>query len=454
MQRQLVYYPNNILRQRADEVREFNAAELQDLASAMRQVMVANNGMGLAAPQVGVAKRVIIVEYIPAEGTDDKAIPFTILVNPQVIDASKEADEMNEGCLSIPYVEVPVIRSTRVTVKAQDIHGNESILKAKGLFARILQHEIDHLDGKLILDYEQEIKTEAKPRTIVWGSTEFTTRIMNTIRPHVNVTHIVTEPPKPSGRKRELTPTVARKYADTLGIPSVEPTDLNDPKLYNYLMSQKPDLMVVAAYGRLIPENLYTLPKHGTLNVHPSLLPEYRGATPIQSSILNGDKETGVTIMQLASQFDTGAIIAQVKYELEGNETYGDLESILAELGGEVINAILPDYLAGKIIPQVQNDTEASRSSKITREDLWLNPSDSPELNERKVRAYQPKPGAFVIIDGIEVKVLQAHLENGELIFDTVQPAGKKPMPWEDFRRGYRGDLRFEPYESIINKQA
>ncbi len=454
MERKLVYYPNDMLRQKAQEVRQFNRAEIESLAADMRQIMIENYGMGLAAPQVSDPHRIIVVEYMPAADSDEKPIPFTILINPKITEKSQDQDELNEGCLSIPYVEIPIERATSITVEAQDPDGKSLKFKAKGLFARIIQHEIDHLDGKLILDYDtkQASYTADKPKTIVWGSTKFTTTLLNTIRSNFNVTHIVTEPAKPSGRKQELTPTVAKHYADTLGIPTIEPHDLHDPKLYTYLLSLKPDLMIVAAYGRLIPESLYTLPKHGTLNVHPSLLPKYRGATPIQSALLAGDDYTGVTIMQLAPQFDTGAIIAQSRYDLHGSETFEDLEFDLADLGGQMLKEIMPEYLAGKLDALPQNEQEATKTTKITRDMAWLNLSDSPEINERKVRAFYPEPGAFVILEDKPLKILAAHVEDNTLVFDTIQPAGKKSMSWQDFQRGYRKALYFQPYQGTISK--
>ncbi len=450
MNRKLVYYPEPILRQKAHPVRDFTD-DLPVLAQEMRRIMKENAGMGLAAPQIGDSRRIIVVEYVPHD-PKETAIPFTVLINPEITPTTKKTDVMQEGCLSIPYVEVEIERPTEVLLTAQDLQGNPIQMKAKGLFARILQHEVDHLNGTLILDYETEAHPADKPKTIVWGSTEFTTAIMNTIRHDVNITHILTEPAKPKGRNQVLTPTVAKQYADTLGIPTIEPDDLTDPRLYTYLLSLKPDLMIVAAYGRLIPEKLFTLPQFGTLNVHPSLLPKYRGATPIQAAILNGDSETGVTIMQLAAKFDTGDIVAKVPYKLDGTETYKDLEFELATLGAEMLAAILPKYLRNEIMSMEQDDEEATGTKKITREACWLNLEEPAKINERKVRAYSPDPGAFVILDGEPLKVLQAHIEQGQLVFDQVQKAGKKPMSWKEFLNGYRKPLHFEPYEGILSR--
>ncbi len=445
MKRQLVYYPEDILRAKAEVVTDFGP-DLVTLAADMREIMHTYRGMGLAALQVNDRRRVIIVEYTPDKNSRDKPIPFTIFINPKITAKSQETNTMNEGCLSIPYVEVSVKRPREVTVEAQNVTGESFNVKATGMLARILQHEIDHLDGKLILDYDKPAYPVAttKPRTIVWGSTEFTTTALNILRSSIDLVQIVTETAKPSGRNRELTPTIAKQYAETLGVPSAEPEDLRDPRVYNYLLSLKPDLMIVAAYGRLIPQALYTIPRFGTLNIHPSLLPKYRGSTPIQAAILAGDKQTGVTIMKLAPEFDTGEIVAYGEYKLEGTETYGELEYELAQLGGEMLKEILPDYLAGKLATTFQDEAKASTTKKITAPDRWLNLDDPAELNERKVRAYTPEPSAFVLLEGQPLKILEAHVETGKLIFNIVQPAGKNPMPWADFLRGWRKPLAFD----------
>jgi methionyl-tRNA formyltransferase len=193
-----------------------------------------------------------------------------------------------------------------------------------------------------------------------------------------------------------------------------------------------------------LPAEILSIPKYGCLNIHPSLLPKYRGASPIQYAILQGDKKTGATLMVMDPSFDTGAILAQSEFELDGTETFGDLANILAELGGEMIKTVLPLYLDQSIKPIPQDDTLASQAPKITKENRWLNPKDSPEVNERKVRAFAPSPGAFIILDGQQIKVLESHIENNNLVFDRIVPAGKQPMTWEEFKRGYRKTIHFD----------
>ncbi len=453
MQRKLVLYPEKILRQKAHEVRDFDD-DLKTLANDMRQIMKTNAGMGLAANQVGDLRRVIIVELPEDKELKEPGIPFTVLVNPKITNFNDHVDVVAEGCLSVPAVEIEIERPTQVTVKAQNLNGEPITIRAKGIFARILQHEIDHLNGVLIIDYAPKPKENDALKTMIWGSTKFTTTIINALLPNpkLEITHLVTEAPKPSGRGKEVTPTIVKQYADILGISCLEPEDIKTERFLSYLHSVQPDLIIVAAYGKLLPPEVLKAPKHGCLNVHPSLLPKYRGATPIQAAILNGDKQTGVTIMSMSPQFDTGDVVAQSAVDLDGNETYGDLELYLAELGGEMLNQILEDYAANNLEAMPQDDSKATSTKKITTEDRWLNLDDPAEINERKVRAYNPTPTAFVMLDGQPLKVLSAHVESNELVFDVVHPAGKKPMSWEDFKRGYRKPLQFEPYTGIIGK--
>ncbi len=451
MTHDLLYYPNPILRQKAHEVRDFSA-DLVPLTNRMREIMRNHNGMGLAANQSGDLRRIIIVELPTDKNDNEPGIPFTVLVNPKITKTSQVTNTMQEGCLSVPAVEVEIERPKQVTVTAQSVTGDHIKIRAKGLFARILQHEIDHLNGVLIVDYAKKPKETDALKTIVWGSTAFTTNVLNTIASNseINITHVVTEPPKPSGRGRELKPTIVHTYAQTLSTPCLEPENLTDERFLSYLQAQKPDLFLVAAYGQLLPPEILAVPRLGCLNIHPSLLPKYRGATPIQAAILAGNDTTGVTIMEMSPQFDTGAILAQSELELEGTETYGDLEPLLAEIGGEMINEIIDPFRKGKIKGLPQDNTKASYAKKIKTEDRWLNLDDPAEVNERKVRAYTPSPNAFVVIDKQPLKILSAHTDYGKLIFDLVQPAGKNPMSWQDFLRGYRKPLQFEPYNAIL----
>ena len=202
------------------------------------------------------------------------------------------------------------------------------------------------------------------------------------------------------------------------------------------------ELFIVASYGKILTKEILALPKYGTLNIHPSLLPKYRGATPLQSAILNGDTETGVTIMLIDEQMDHGPILTTANYQISAKTSFVLLRNELARLGAQTLIKILPDYLAGKIKPAEQDHTKATYTKKVTKEMGLLNLSDSPEINDRKIRALNPNPGTYFIDEnGKRIKVLKAHLEPLEsgaskLVIDCVIPEGRKEMTWESYLRG------------------
>jgi methionyl-tRNA formyltransferase len=207
---------------------------------------------------------------------------------------------------------------------------------------------------------------------------------------------------------------------------------------------EQPDLGIVASFGSLIPEKIINWPKMGLLNLHPSLLPKYRGPTPIPTAILNGEKETGLTIIKIDKEIDHGPIIHQFKEIINDNETSDDLLKRLFKAGAEALVTILPDYLEGKIKPQEQDHQKATFTEKLTRESGridWLKPID---YQQRFIQAMLPWPGAWREIKLKEkdketkrFKILKAHLEKQKLVLDLVQLEGKKPVTWKQFLEGY-----------------
>lgn len=206
------------------------------------------------------------------------------------------------------------------------------------------------------------------------------------------------------------------------------------------------DLGFVAAYGKIIPKSLLEIPKFGFLNLHPSLLPKYRGPTPGQAAIFNGDKVSGITLMKLDAGMDTGAIIKNVTIKIENGETGESFYKKAFEEGSALLKEVLPDYLAGKIKPKPQDNSQATYTKLLTREDGKIDWKRSPEEIEQMIRAYSPWPGTWTTLSEItkkqkttnkQVKVLKAHLGSGSLVIDQVQIEGKKPIGWEEFKRGY-----------------
>jgi len=198
------------------------------------------------------------------------------------------------------------------------------------------------------------------------------------------------------------------------------------------IAQKKADVFVVAGYGKILPQSLIDLPKHKTINIHTSLLPLYRGPTPIEGPILKGDTETGVTIMLIDREVDHGPIIKQEKYTLEGNETTPELTKILFTRGGELLADIFPDWLAGKITPREQNHTKATYTKKLKKEDGLIDLSDDPILNYNKFRAYVGWPRTFFFRDGKRIIVTRATLEDGQFIIKKIIPEGKKETDYKD----------------------
>ncbi len=275
----------------------------------------------------------------------------------------------------------------------------------------------------------------------------------------VEVESVVTAPPRPAGRKRLLTPTPVAERAAARDLPVRTPSTLRDEQVVAELAAARPELIVLADYGRLVPGPVLDLPRHGALNIHPSLLPRHRGAAPVAGAILAGDVVTGVTLMRMDEGLDTGPILAQREVSLEGDEVAPELEARLAELGAEMLIQHLPAWLEGTLTARPQPDEGATLTRQLRREDGRLDPSRPAAELERQVRAYQPWPGAFLEADGVRLKVWRTSVVEGmampgELVrvgdtlalgtregllrLDEVQPAGKRRMSGAEYRRGRR----------------
>ncbi len=276
---------------------------------------------------------------------------------------------------------------------------------------------------------------------------------------------VVTETDKPVGRKKVLTPPPVKLLADKYNINVIQPAEIRNSK--SEIRNLKPDLIVVAAYGKILPEEILEIPKYGCLNVHPSLLPRWRGPSPIQSAILNGDTDSGVTIMKIAEKVDAGPVLIQRKLKLEGNETYDVLHDKLGEMGGDLLIEIIPEWITGKIDPQLQDESGATYTRILKKEDGKIDWGKSAEEIERQIRAFNLWPGSFTFWEKsgklIRIKILKARVLNradsktypigktlvagqnelciqtgkGFLIIERLQLEGKKEIDSEDLLRGY-----------------
>ena len=203
----------------------------------------------------------------------------------------------------------------------------------------------------------------------------------------------------------------------------------------------RPDLGVVASFGALIPQGVINWPKKGLLNLHPSLLPKYRGPTPVPTAILNGEKETGLTIIKVDEQIDHGPIVAQFKETIKEEDTSESLLNRLFAIGSDVLVTILPSFLEDRIEIKKQDHIKATFTQKLTRDDGKIDWSKPIDYQERFVRAMFPWPGAWGEVKANNqvkrLKILKAHLKNKKLILDLVQLEGKKPVTWKQFLEGY-----------------
>jgi methionyl-tRNA formyltransferase len=251
--------------------------------------------------------------------------------------------------------------------------------------------------------------TELPNRTLVFmGTPQFAVPSLRALAggPY-NIT-VVTQPDKPAGRGGRLTPPPVKVLAQELGLPVLQPPTLKDPEFRARLAEMQPDVTVLVAYGEYVAPVLLDLPKHGSLNLHPSLLPRWRGSTPIQSAILAGDEVTGVSIIRMDRGLDTGPILAQRSTPVAPGETYPELSERLAKMGAELLAETLPRWLNGEIEPTPQPEEGATLTRTLSKEDGLLDWSAPAEELARRVRAFQPWPGTHTYWQGRLLKIIRA----------------------------------------------
>jgi len=247
---------------------------------------------------------------------------------------------------------------------------------------------------------------------------------------------VVTQPDRPSGRGQKLQPTPVKSAALELGLRVYEPTKLK--AFAREMEGEAFDLFALASYGRILPPELLAVPKLGALNVHPSLLPRYRGATPIQTALLEGAKKTGVTIMLMDAGMDTGDVVLQEVAEIEPDDTYGTLHDRLAFYGGELLDVALEMAERGAL-PRTPQSGEPSLTRPIAKDDLTVELSWPPERFVNAVRAYAPAPGARLTVDGETLKVLRARVTDaGNLQIEDVVAPNRGKMSYEAYLRSRR----------------
>ncbi len=250
----------------------------------------------------------------------------------------------------------------------------------------------------------------------------------------------VTQPDKPKGRKLVLTPTPIKDFCISNNIKVITPEKLTTDAFSEF---ESFDFFVVASYGKIISQNVLDLPKNGCLNVHPSLLPQYRGASPIETAIVNDTKNTGVTIMLMDALMDHGPLLMQKGFSFSNwPTTKKEVHDILAQLGGQMLSEVIPQYLNKEILPVEQDHTQATFTKMVEKNDGQISLEDTDYNTYLKYLAYTPWPGLFFFIEKqnkqIRIKIESAHFDRQlGFMIDTVIPEGKNSMNFESFKNGY-----------------
>lgn len=251
---------------------------------------------------------------------------------------------------------------------------------------------------------------------------------------------IVCAPDKPKGRGLLMHEPETKVWAKERSIPVFQPKKLDD-EFYSQLKTQNWQLFIVCAYGKIIPQRFLDIPEKGNINVHPSLLPKYRGPSPIQAQILNNEQGIGTTIMLMDAQMDHGPILAQKKVKAEMPQRFESLLKVLAEESGNLLVEILPKYLSGEIIPQEQSHDEATICKMIKKEDGLLDLSGEAHQNYLKFLGLNPWPGTYYFVEKngrkMRIKITDAEFADGQFVIKKIIPEGKREMSYADFMRNF-----------------
>ncbi len=480
-------FSDPVLRRPAAPIKHATGATRR-LAAQMAETMRKSKGVGLAAPQVGASSRLIVT---------DVGAGLNVLVNPVITAASGAAIDW-EGCLSFPGLLAEVERAEKVTVQSLGLDGKTRWVEGEGFSARVLQHEIDHLDGIVILDRarsvekldpadpspEAEVETESRAaahplRVAFMGTPEFALPTLEAlVAAGHSVVGVVTRPDRPAGRGgKTVRRSPVKLTALAFGLPVWEEAGRRvRESLPEVLGRWEAEVAVVVAYGVILPPEVLAGPKFGCVNLHPSLLPDYRGPAPIQRVIMDGRAITGVTVTQMDEGVDTGDIIAQREVAIGAAETAGSLHDRLANVGADLVVHVLDLLAAGKVAPRPQPPGRARPAPRLCPADEIIDWRRPAEHIARQVRALAPAPGAHAVFAGRRVKVLEAETVGeaagqpgpdlglgagtgvsaagrviafdqgspvvgtgrGALVLRAVQPAGGSRMSGPDFVNGYR----------------
>jgi len=312
---------------------------------------------------------------------------------------------------------------------------------------------------------------EIKMKILFMGTPQFAVPSLGALLERgYEVAAVVTQPDRPKGRKRELTPSPVKVFATERGLPVLQPEKLRSPEGVAAVSEIAPDVIVTAAYGQILPKSVLALPRLGCINVHGSLLPRYRGGAPIQRSIIDGEKVTGVTLMYMAEGLDTGDMIAKVEVPITDEDTAGTMFEKLSEAGSKLLLEWLPRIADGTAGRTPQIDEESTYAPNLSREDEKLDWSQSSRRIFDRVRGLNPMAGGFTFLDGEVFKVwgctipspsdaelrsewteyapgavletgafgIRVRTGDGSIVLTDIQPAGKKALKAAEFAKGAR----------------
>lgn len=287
---------------------------------------------------------------------------------------------------------------------------------------------------------------------IFFGTEEFSAAsLCALIESGFNVASVVTKPDSKKGRGHRFVPPTVKLIAQERGIPVWQPTRLSE--ITEHIKALQPVVGVLVSFGKIIPQSVINLFTPGIINVHPSKLPRYRGPSPIESAILNGDTETGVSIMQLSAAMDAGPVYSFIPHPLTGTETQPELYAALATAGAGELVRVLPQIISDELQPTLQDESAATYCQLIQKQDGIINWNTPARQIEREIRAYKVWPGSRTTIGNTEAIITQAHISttptklsrlcsDGQyLVIDALKPIGKKEMPVQAFLTGYKDRL-------------
>lgn len=287
-----------------------------------------------------------------------------------------------------------------------------------------------------------------KPKIIFIATPEFGAIVLNKlVEANLSPILVITAPDRPVGRKQLITPPPVKALAQKHNLPVIQPEKINEAK--EKIQGLEPDLIVVAGYSQILPKEILDIPKYSSLNLHPSLLPRWRGPSPIEFTIIAGDKKTGVSLIKMTEKVDAGPIVGKTEIGLLGKETYQALHDKLGRLAGALLVETIPRWLEGEITPKEQDESQATYTKILKKEDGQIDWQKPVRYIERQIRALNPWPGAYTVIEGKIIKILKAEVleKQGKecLAPKEIQMEGKKVISFEDFLRGYPDILKKIP---------